>query len=86
MGIAISTIIVQGFHAGDADRNFGEAFAPRSPETIGDDDWNGKLQAFFQFAMELCRGAVRDLSGSRSAWRPPSTLETSTPLLAQIRP
>jgi len=57
--IAISTIIVQGLHTGDSDRNLGETFAPRPPETISDDDWDRKFQPFFQFAMELSRGAVR---------------------------
>ncbi len=59
MGIAIPTIIMQGLHSGDANRNFGEAFAPRAPETITDDDGDGKSQTFFQFAMELSGGTVR---------------------------
>ena len=48
MGIAITAIVVQRFHACDANRNFGEAFAPRPPETISDDNGDGKVQAFFQ--------------------------------------
>ena len=59
MGIAISTIIMQGLHTGDADRNFGEAFAPRPPKTISDDDRDRKAQPFFQFVMELSCGTVR---------------------------
>ena len=59
MGIAIATIIMQGLHTSDADGNFSEAFAPRAPETISDDDRDGKAQPFFQFAMKLSRGLVR---------------------------
>src|SRR5271169_415233 len=59
MGIVISTIIVQRLHSGNSNRNLGETFAPGTPETISDDDWDRKVQAFFQFAMELSRGAVR---------------------------
>ncbi len=59
MRIVISTIIVQRLHSGNSNRNLGETFAPGTPETIGDEDWDRKVQAFFQFAMELSCGAVR---------------------------
>ena len=59
MRIVISTIIVQRLHSGNSNRNFGETFAPGTPETISDDDRDRKVQAFFQFAVELSRGAVR---------------------------
>jgi hypothetical protein len=58
VGIAISTIVVQRFHASDADRNFGEAFTPGPSETVTDDDRDGKFQAFLEFAMQFSRGAV----------------------------
>jgi len=57
--IVISTIIVQRLHSGNSNRNFGETFAPGTPETISDDDWDRKVQAFFQFAVELSCGTVR---------------------------
>jgi len=59
MGIAISTIIMQGLHTGDANGNFSEAFAPGAPKTISDDDGDRKAQPFFQVAMKLRRGPVR---------------------------
>jgi len=58
MRIAITSIIVQAFQPRYANRNFGEAFPPRPPETISDDNGDVEFQAFFQFAMELGRGAV----------------------------
>src|SRR5580704_3505424 len=57
--IVISTIIVQRLHSGNSNRNLGETFAPGTPETISDDDWDRKVQAFFKFAMELSCGTVR---------------------------
>jgi hypothetical protein len=59
MRIAISAIIMQGLHPGDANRNFREALTPRTSKTVSDDDRNRKFQALFQFAMESVCGPVR---------------------------
>ena len=38
MGIAASAVVAQRFHSRDADGEFGQAFAPGTAETVGDDD------------------------------------------------
>src|ERR1700716_3270127 len=58
MGIAMSTIIVQGLHAGDANRNLGEALPPRAPESISDDYRDRKFQSLLEFAMQLAGRAI----------------------------
>ena len=58
MRVAITSIIVQAFQTRYANRNFGEAFPPRAPKAISDENGDVKFQAFFQLAMELGRRAV----------------------------
>src|SRR5208282_3435813 len=58
VGIAVPSIVVQGLHPGNANRNFGQAFPPGTPKTISDDDGNEKFQTFLQLAMELSGRAV----------------------------
>jgi hypothetical protein len=67
------------------DGDLGQSSSPGATETVSDDYRDGKFEALFELAMQVCGGAV-GISGSRSAWRPPFTFETSTPLLAQMSP
>ena len=55
MRIAMASIIVQGLHSSDSNRDFRQPFAPWTPESICDEHWDGKAQMFFQGAMNLRR-------------------------------
>ena len=66
MRIAAAAIVVQGFHSGDANRNFREPLTPWTAKTIGDDDRNREPQAIFELAMKLCGRAIRIFGQEKS--------------------
>ena len=54
----LAAIVVKGLHARHADGNFGQPFTPGPAESICDDHGDGKVQGFFQIAVDSCGGAV----------------------------
>ena len=72
-------------HSGGANGHFGQPLAPRTSETIADNDGNVDARLLLQLAPQPRCGPVGS-AGSRTACWPPSTFETSTPLFAQMNP
>src|ERR1700757_3510759 len=53
-GVALSAVVVQGGHAGDADGNLVQALAPSAAKTVGDDDGNVERGALPDSLQKLC--------------------------------
>ena len=85
MRIALAAIVAQRLHSGDADAEIHQPFAPGATEGVGDKNGDGDASVLLQVAIKFSGRAV-GIGGRSNACRPPSTLETSTPLLAQMNP
>ena len=57
--IASAAVIAQRFHPRDADRELGQALAPRAAEAVGDDNRDGNPGAAFERASQVGGGAIR---------------------------
>src|SRR5229473_2715383 len=58
MRVATAAIVMQSFHAGHANGNLGEPFAPRPAESVSDDHGDGKVQSFLELCVDFCRRTV----------------------------